>query len=95
MFASEDLDGSIAFDYDVMIDVVQLFTCFRLRWRWCHFPEEPARWKLWGEPSTFLCSLRPPGRQVSLNSDSDNNAERHFVFICNLVDTNDSGFLAR
>ena len=46
LFDSEDLDGSIAFDYDVMIDVVQLFTCFRLRWRCCHFPEEPARWKL-------------------------------------------------
>ena len=30
LFASEDLDGSIAFDYAVMIDVVQLFTFFRL-----------------------------------------------------------------
>ena len=30
----------------LLIDVVQLFTCFRLRWRWCHFPEEPTRWKL-------------------------------------------------
>ena len=48
-----------------------------------------------GEPPPLLCSFRPPGRRVSLNSDSDNNAERHFVFICNLVDTNDSGFLAR
>ena len=30
----------------LLIDVVQLFTCFRLRWRSCHFPEEPVRWKL-------------------------------------------------
>ena len=25
----------------------------------------------------------------------DNNAERHFVFFCNMVDANDSGFLAK
>ena len=36
----------IIINYMVVIVVVQVFTCFRLRWRWCHFPEEPARWKL-------------------------------------------------